>query len=121
MVNLLMNKIKFINSFINILLLNRFIFWHYLVFDTPAQHPRISKDEKSYIIENIGNSISQENHEDNSTVPWIKILTSMPVWISILSNWSCVWGYYTLMAQAPAYFKFIHGWNIEEVIINTIS
>lgn len=83
------------------------------MFDTPAQHPRISKDEKSYIIENIGNSISEET--ENSPVPWKEILTSLPVWISILSNWSCVWGYYTLMTQAPAYFTFIHGWSIEEV------
>lgn len=85
-----------------------------MVYDTPQQHPRISESEKKYILDNLGASVDHSNR--NLSIPWSKILTSWPVWTSILSNWGTVWGYFTLMVQAPAYFKFIHGWSVEKVI-----
>jgi hypothetical protein len=42
-------------------------------------------------------------------------MLSGPVWISIAAHWSSGWGFFTLMAQAPTYFNFIHGWNINAV------
>lgn len=47
-----------------------FIFWTFLVFDTPADHPRISPEEKNYIINTIGHqqsTVSLEEMKDPSS------------------------------------------------------
>lgn len=33
--------------------------WFMLIYDTPAQHPRISDDERNYIESSIGNTITK--------------------------------------------------------------
>jgi len=37
------------------------------------------------------------------------------MWINILAQWGNIWGLFTLSTQAPTYFKFIHGWDIQMV------
>lgn len=37
-----------------------FILWWLLVYDSPAEHPRISIEERDYIIKSIGSAISQK-------------------------------------------------------------
>lgn len=83
-----------------------FVFWHFLVFDSPSQHPRISSTEKRYIIENLPISTQERR------VPWKKILTSGPLWIGIVAQYGVAWGILTFMTQAPSYFNYIHGWNV---------
>ncbi|XP_034186389.2 sialin-like [Osmia lignaria lignaria] len=88
-----------------------YVFWLFLVYDSPQQHPRISDKEKKYILDNLGDSVD----EQETRIPWKSILTSRPVWVTIAANWSSGWGFLTLMTQAPSYFNFIHGWNINAV------
>lgn len=38
-----------------------FVCWHFLVFETPAQHPRISDDERDYIERSLGDSAAEVN------------------------------------------------------------
>ncbi|KZC12315.1 Vesicular glutamate transporter 2, partial [Dufourea novaeangliae] len=83
-------------------------FWLFLIHDSPQQHPRISEDEKKYILDNISSSVVKEE----TKIPWKSILSSRPVWITIAAHWGGGWGFLTLMTQAPSYFNFIHGWNI---------
>ncbi|XP_076244269.1 sialin-like [Calliopsis andreniformis] len=85
-----------------------FCFWIYFVHDSPQQHPRISNEEKKYILENIAESVDEEVTE----IPWRHILLSGPVWFTTAAHWSAAWGFFTLMAEGPIYFNFIHGWNI---------
>lgn len=85
-----------------------YCFWFFFVYDSPQIHPRISEDEKNYILENISGSVD----EKETKVPWKEIFTSGPVWITVLAQWGGAWGFLTLMTQAPTYFNFIHGWNI---------
>jgi hypothetical protein len=47
--------------------------------------------------------------------PWKEVLLSRPVWMNILAQWGNIWGLFTLMTQAPTYFKHIHGWDIRMV------
>lgn len=82
--------------------------WRFLVYDSPQQHPRISDNEKNYIMENISKSVDEEKTE----IPWKSILLSGPIWITIAAHWSSAWGFLTLMTQAPTYFNFLHGWDI---------
>ena len=82
--------------------------WLCLIHDSPQQHPRISSEEKKYILDNLAESVDDEE----AKIPWKSILTSGPVWVTIVAQWSSAWGFLTLMTQAPSYFNFIHGWNI---------
>ncbi|XP_011881463.1 PREDICTED: sialin isoform X2 [Vollenhovia emeryi] len=86
-----------------------FCFWHLLVYDSPQQHPRISEKEKNYILDNITGSVEDE---EKARIPWRSIILSRPVWVTIIAHWGMAWGFFTLMTQAPTYFNFIHGWNI---------
>ena len=38
------------------------LLWAYLVYDTPLKHPRISDEEKAYLIESIG--LTENTKED---------------------------------------------------------
>lgn len=45
--------------------------------------------------------------------PWNKILTSRPIWMNVVAQWGGIWGLFTLITQAPTYFKIIHGWGVQ--------
>ncbi|XP_050301012.1 sialin [Anthonomus grandis grandis] len=86
-----------------------FIAWWCLVHDSPSQHPRISEGEKEYILKCLGQSVAKKK----APVPWSQILRNSTVWMNVLAQAGGTWGLFTLMTQAPTYFKFIHGWNIK--------
>lgn len=46
-------------------------------------------------------------------VPWASIFKSRATWLNIIAQWGGVWGLFTLLAQAPSYFRLVHGWGIE--------
>ena len=79
------------------------VFWFLLVADTPADHPRISKEEREYIETSIGQSSSLDRK--NLNIPWKKILTSAPVWGIVLGHAASNWGNYTLNQQLPTYLS----------------
>lgn len=85
--------------------------WLYYVYDTPAQHPRIDPMELIYIQNALGDTLHKE--DENVRIPWSAILRSKPVWINIFSQFGGIWFLFTLMAQAPTYFKTILGWNVQ--------
>jgi len=37
-----------------------FIAWWLLVYDSPSQHPRISEKEKNYILNKLGNTVTEK-------------------------------------------------------------
>ncbi|OAD51893.1 Vesicular glutamate transporter 2 [Eufriesea mexicana] len=86
-----------------------FCFWLFLIYDSPQDHPRISDEEKNYILQNLASTVDDEQID----IPWRSILTSGQVWMTIMSHWGGGWGFLTLITQAPTYFNFIHGWNIK--------
>ncbi|XP_014220023.1 sialin-like [Copidosoma floridanum] len=102
-------------------------FWLILVYDTPRDHPRISDEERNYIIKSLVESRNDNDDDDDGVVvgddesrkkrrskkvPWGAILTSGPFWVTIIAHWGGVWGFITFMTQAPSYFNYVQGWNI---------
>uniref|UniRef100_A0A1I8NLW8 Major facilitator superfamily (MFS) profile domain-containing protein n=1 Tax=Stomoxys calcitrans TaxID=35570 RepID=A0A1I8NLW8_STOCA len=83
--------------------------WLYFAYDTPAQHPRISAKELTHIEKALGNTIG--NHQ-TLKIPWKDIFTSRPVWMNVIGQWGGAWIIFTVMTQAPTYFKVIHDWDI---------
>lgn len=86
------------------------IAWFFLVFDSPAQHPRISAEERRYIESSIGDATS---HGKAHRVPWLSILTSPCVWAIIITHGASVFGYFTVVNQLPTYMKHILHFNIK--------
>ena len=72
------------------------VFWFYLVYDTPAKHPRIDLQEREFIEKEIG----EKNLDRKKLVtPWRAIFTSAPVWGIVLGHTASNWGNYTLNQQ----------------------
>lgn len=86
-----------------------FVAWWYFVYDSPAQHPRISLEERTYIEKSLGTSVQK----DAGPIPWKAIMSSKAVWMIIIVQWGGIWGLFTLMIQAPTYLKLIHDLPIE--------
>lgn len=86
--------------------------WLYFVYDLPENHPRIHPREKDYILKSLGSSVIRDD-KTTLKVPWKAILTSRATWLNIIAQWGGVWGLFTLIAQAPSYFRLVHGWGIE--------
>lgn len=87
-----------------------YISWLYFVYDTPALHPRIKQNELEFIEKSLGKTVLIESKQNKT--PWKEILTSKAVWINVIAQWGGIWGLFTLMTQAPTYFRHIHNWNI---------
>lgn len=85
---------------------------HLQVFESPEKHPRIHPKEKEYILKSLGSSVIHSNQE-KPEIPWKAILTSKPLWLITIAQWGGIWGHFTIITQAPTYFRFIHGWGIE--------
>eukprot|EP00058_Branchiostoma_floridae_P023697 XP_002609187.1 hypothetical protein BRAFLDRAFT_90638 [Branchiostoma floridae] len=82
--------------------------WILLAYDSPAKHPRILEEEQKYIEEGIGT-----NRRQKPKVPWLKILTSPPVWALVIGQFSSNWGVFFLSTQLPNYMQNVLGFNIQ--------
>ncbi|XP_035682536.1 sialin-like [Branchiostoma floridae] len=82
--------------------------WFLLAYDSPAKHPRILEEEQKYIEDGIGTKGRQK-----PTVPWLKILTSPPVWALVIGQFSSNWGVFFLTTQLPNYMQNVLGFNIK--------
>ncbi|XP_023709473.2 putative inorganic phosphate cotransporter isoform X1 [Cryptotermes secundus] len=84
--------------------------WWLLVFDTPDQHPRISREEKQYLKENI----TQKHNEKNLPVPWRFVLTSQQFILGCIAAVGNDWGFHTFMTLGPKYLKGALGFDVEK-------
>lgn len=84
--------------------------WFLLVFDTPADHPRISDEERIFIESALGTTASKRK----LSVPWKAIFTSPAVWAIVITHGCSVFGYFTVVNQLPTYMKYILNFNIKE-------
>lgn len=89
------------------------ILWFVLVFDSPAQHPRITKEERAEIETKIADGEGGKSVKP-SKVPWVKIFTSLPVWAIVVTHACSVFGYFTVVNQLPTYMKDVLHFNIKK-------
>lgn len=83
-----------------------FIFWMFLVHKTPADDPRISKEEEEYIESTVG------RQEDLAT-PWKSILMCPAVWAICAAHTANNWGFYTMLTCLPSYLKNVLKFDIK--------
>ncbi|CAG0900572.1 unnamed protein product, partial [Cyprideis torosa] len=82
-----------------------FVGWAFFVYETPADHPRISDAEKREIRLSLGNSVHQESHKQD--IPYKAICTSVPFWAIFVAHTCFTWGFYTLLTQIPTFMNAV--------------
>ncbi|KAF7282689.1 hypothetical protein GWI33_002156 [Rhynchophorus ferrugineus] len=89
------------------------ILWFVFIYDSPAQHPRITEEERLEIETKIAEGQGGKSAKPSS-VPWKQIFTSLPVWAIIITHGCSVFGYFTVVNQLPTYMKDVLNFNIKK-------
>ena len=119
-----------------------YVFWVLTSYNSPAEHPTISDEERRYIEESIGESAQLMGAMEVSSrrrrpcgaarqppliqplppssgqkfkTPWRKFFSSMPVYAIIVANFCRSWTFYLLLISQPAYFEEVFGFEISKV------
>ena len=88
-----------------------FVFWAFFVFDSPDTHPRISDDEKKYILAHL-----PPVTVDKLPSPPFKHFLLQPCFLAILvAHFGQNWGSYTLLTEIPTYLTNIQHFSITAV------
>ncbi|KAJ8929846.1 hypothetical protein NQ314_017450 [Rhamnusium bicolor] len=74
--------------------------WAILGANCPAQHIRISEEERYYIESSLGSK-----EEVIAPTPWKEIFTSWPAWAVFVGSFGQNWGYSTLLTEIPNYMN----------------
>ncbi|XP_077289176.1 putative inorganic phosphate cotransporter [Arctopsyche grandis] len=77
------------------------VMWFFLGADSPAKHTSITKEEKSYIENALGNVEAEKAPK----TPWKSIFTSLPFLALAVAHVGCNWGFTTLLVETPSYLK----------------
>ncbi|XP_060694592.1 vesicular glutamate transporter 2.2 [Hemiscyllium ocellatum] len=92
-----------------------YMFWILVSYESPAAHPTITDEERTYIEESIGESAKLIGGIDKYKTPWRKFFTSLPVYAIIVANFCRSWTFYLLLISQPAYFEEVFGFEISKV------
>lgn len=87
-----------------------FVLWAALVSNSPNDHPRISEQERLYIISSLKNQLSTSTDQ----IPWRSIVTSVPLLAIVVAHFSYNWTFYTLLTLLPTYMKDVLGFSIKQ-------
>ncbi|XP_062555464.1 sialin-like [Armigeres subalbatus] len=82
--------------------------WLIIVADSPAQHPRIQKDEQEYIVQSLGDTISKQK----LLPPVAKMMTSVPFLALLVLHFGNLWGLYFLLTAAPKFMSEVLGFKL---------
>lgn len=86
------------------------ILWCFGAFNSPDSHPRISEKEKRMIKRNTtGNT-----NRNIIRTPWVKIITSIPVWGIFIAAICNSWGNIVLQVMLPKYMRDVLGYDIRQ-------
>ncbi|XP_048826249.1 vesicular glutamate transporter 3 [Brienomyrus brachyistius] len=92
-----------------------YIFWLLLAYRSPADHPTITEEERTYIETSIGEGAKLLSATEKFKTPWRHFFTSMPVYAIIVANFCRSWTFYLLLISQPAYFEEVFGFPISKV------
>ncbi|XP_018006986.1 sialin isoform X2 [Hyalella azteca] len=87
-----------------------YVLWLFFVYDSPSQHPRISRSERQMIESSIGGGSPDA---PKMKIPWKSVWTSMPVFAIIVAHTCSNWGWYMLLVKLPTYMRYILKFDIK--------
>ncbi|XP_050694861.1 sialin-like [Eriocheir sinensis] len=83
--------------------------WALLMHDCPSEHPRISQEEKRYILDAISKGTTKNKPR---RTPWKAIICSVPLWATTTAHIGSMFGFNLLLTQLPSYMDSILGFSI---------
>ncbi|XP_037031059.1 sialin-like, partial [Bradysia coprophila] len=81
--------------------------WHYIVYDSPKVHPRISTEEKEFILSKVIVAPTKK--------PWPPIksmMLSVPFWALTIFHFGLLFSLYVFLTAAPKYLSDVHHFDI---------
>lgn len=81
-----------------------YAFWYFLMYDTPADHPRISDEERAFIEDALNGTV----HTGRLPTPWKSILTSPQVWVNVFANIAYGFVFMIEVTYFAIYFNAVH-------------
>ncbi|CAK9829816.1 SLC17A5 [Anthophora retusa] len=91
------------------LILIFYALWVYLIYDTPDLHPGITENEKNYIKEQIGTTVSKQKVK----LPVKAVITSVPFLVLLWAHFANMWGIYFIATNGPKYTLEVLGFNMK--------
>ena len=79
------------------------VLWSYCVYDTPAEHPRITKEELMLLPE------ADEKIKKNKSIPFRQILASKEIWAFILAQIGANYQFFMVTTLFPQLMKNLLG------------
>nr|XP_023017750.1 sialin-like [Leptinotarsa decemlineata] len=93
------------------------LLWILIAEDSPEKDSRISASELKYIKESLSSTTQVEI--SFRKVPWGAVVTSLPLWAIVATNFAENWGVFTLMTELPKYMKGALGFDLNATGINS--
>ncbi|XP_055847000.1 sialin-like [Episyrphus balteatus] len=91
-----------------------FGFWMWLVADTPGRSNRISEKERKYIERALKTVEKTDDDDDDArNIPWLSLLTSLPLWAIMITQFGWMWTFLTLITELPTYMDQILHFDIQ--------
>lgn len=93
------------------------LLWLAIVYNSPAQHPRIAAAERDYIESSLGHSKGGAEKTAPTAAaggwpPFGRMLMSLPFWALLLLHYSHIWGMYFLLTAAPMFMNTVLGFDL---------
>uniref|UniRef100_A0A1I8AR58 MFS domain-containing protein n=1 Tax=Steinernema glaseri TaxID=37863 RepID=A0A1I8AR58_9BILA len=79
------------------------VWWLRISAPSPAAHHHISDEERKYIMQQVGPVTTGET--TLTTIPWRKILTSLPVWAIVFASFCRSWSFFMLLGNQLTYMQ----------------
>ncbi|KAL3842885.1 hypothetical protein ACJMK2_020860, partial [Sinanodonta woodiana] len=87
-----------------------FIVWVFFAYEKPSHHPLISNAELDYLSKEQGLDVIDY---ENLRIPWISILTSLPVYAICLCHFARQWVFILMLTNEPLYLSMF-GYSLAE-------
>ncbi|GAB0086051.1 sialin [Sergentomyia squamirostris] len=84
------------------------VIWLYLTADRPDTHPRITSEERTYIENSLGDTVTNEKR----VPPYLKVFRSVPFLSLMVLHYGNLWGLYFLLTATPKFMSEILGFNM---------
>lgn len=91
------------------LILIFYALWFFLIYDTPDLHPGITENEKAYIKEQIGTTVSKQEVK----LPVKAVATSVPFLVLLWAHFANMWGIYFIATNGPKYTLEVLGFDMK--------
>ncbi|XP_041451664.1 sialin isoform X2 [Drosophila obscura] len=85
------------------------LLWYLLAYNTPREHPRITKEELNYI----ELSVSKEVKNTKLKVPWPQIFKSLPAWAIAITTFGRIFLHYIFIVNGPTFMGNVLKFNFE--------